>query len=62
MNVDITQVLVSQSTQRLEKENLEKRLPSPHLYFLRPVRLAAILPTLRPGGACLLTVVGLPGD
>ena len=31
-------------------------------YFLRPVRRAAMLPTFLPGGACLLTVVGLPGD
>lgn len=31
-------------------------------YFLRPVRRAAMFPTLRPGGACLLTVLGLPGD
>ena len=30
------------------------------LFFL-PVSLAAMRPTLRPGGACLETVVGFPG-
>ncbi len=31
-------------------------------FVLRPVRLAAMLPTFRPGGAFLDTVVGRPGD
>ncbi len=45
-------------------QNKEGREEEPsHLnYFLRPVRLAAMFPTFRPGGACLLTVLGLPGD
>jgi hypothetical protein len=40
----------------------ERTLFSLDYLFLRPVRRAAMLPTFRPGGACLLTVVGLPGD
>ena len=31
-------------------------------FVLRPVLLAAMLPTFLPGGAFLLTVLGLPGD
>jgi hypothetical protein len=49
---------------KLEKGK-KRRVPSSLIasYFvLRPVLLAAMLPTLRPGGAFLLTVDGLPGD
>ncbi len=45
-----------------KKRGERGRKPPISVYFLRPVRLAAMLPTLRPGGACLLTVVGRPGD
>jgi len=55
-NVDITGIQYYQNKEGREVE------PSHLNYFLRPVRLAAILPTFRPGGACLLTVLGLPGD
>jgi len=45
-----------------KRERREVSSPSNSDYFLRPVRRAAMLPTFLPGGACLLTVVGLPGD
>jgi len=74
MNVDITRSLLSmnihascKSSCICEKKRKERqrRLDSSLStsdYFLRPVRRAAMLPTFLPGGACLLTVVGLPGD
>ena len=48
-------ILVQQHRREEEKRGLQ-------FYFFLPVLLAAIFPTFRPGGACLLTVVGLPGD
>jgi len=45
-----------------KREGEESSLSSLVFYFLRPVLRAAMFPTFLPGGACLLTVVGRPGD
>lgn len=64
MNVDITYIQFLQNLKNKKKRRERRGFSSLSTsdYFLRPVRRAAMLPTFLPGGACLLTVVGLPGD
>ena len=53
--------MIQVNKKKKEREDPLSSLTTSYFVF-RPVRLAAMLPTLRPGGAFLLTVEGRPGD
>ena len=61
MDTSITSIRLTKNKKKEREEGVSSQSTSDY-FVLRPVRRAAMLPTFLPGGACLLTVVGLPGD